>query len=404
MEKTVIVGGSHAAIGLAARLRTLDPEAEITIISSDPEIPYHRPPLSKAYMSGKSTLDQILLRPESWFEDNRIILKRGEFAAAIDRRGKTVSLSGGEAISYDHLVLATGARPRRLPEEIGGHLPNVYTMRDLADANLLMKEMKEGRRLVVIGGGYIGLEAASEARKKGVEVTVLEAAERILRRVAAAQTADDIRALHQAHGVTIIENVKISRITQDDGLANGVAVEGGEVIPADFILTGIGVFPDTALAANAGLLVDNGIVVDEYLRTEDPAIFAAGDCAAFPYKDNRIRLESVQNANDQGALVAANIAGQNLAYRPVPWFWSDQYDLKLQIAGLNTGYDAVLTRAGPREGAHSHFYFRGDELLAADCLNDAATYMLTRKILESGKNLTKAQVANPDFVLKSALT
>jgi 3-phenylpropionate/trans-cinnamate dioxygenase ferredoxin reductase subunit len=403
MTKTVIIGGSHAAIALAARLRQLDADADITVVSAENEYPYQRPPLSKAYMSGKSSFEQILLRPENWYADNHIGLLRGEAIGAIDRGNKTVSMRDGRTLSYDHLVLTTGARARRLPQEVGGQLPNVYVMRDIGDANHLMAEMKQGRRLVVIGGGYIGLEAASEARKKGVEVTVLEAADRILKRVAAEETASDIRALHRSHGVTIRENVKLDRIVDDQGHATGVQLESGEILPADFIITGIGVAPNTTLASDCGLAVDNGIVVDAGLRTEDPAIFAAGDCATFPYQGRCIRLESVQNANDQGALIAANITGQSLQYAPVPWFWSDQYDMKLQIAGLNSGYDDVITRAGPREGAHSHFYFQGGTLLAADCLNDAATYMLTRKILETGKTLTKAQVADPAFVLKSVL-
>ena len=401
--KTVIIGGSHAALSLAAQLRHLSPEAEITIVSADREVPYQRPPLSKGYMSGKVTFDQVVLRPEDWYAPNRIELLRDARAEAIDRHARTVVLADGRKIAYDKLVFATGALPRRLPAEIGGHLPNVYVMRDHGDALKLMERMKEGARLVVIGGGYIGLEAASEAAKKGASVTVIEAADRILKRVACPETADDIKVLHEAHGVRILEGAQIHEIHEKNGVADGVILADDTVIPADFIITGIGVNPDITLAGTAGLTCDNGIVVNERLETSDPNIYAIGDCAAFPYHSRMIRLESVQNANDMGITAAHNILGEGKAYNPVPWFWSDQFELKLQIAGLNTGYDQVVTRKGLREGAKSHFYFRDGTFLAADCLNDGAAYMMARKILEGGKMLTPMQVADESFNLKSLL-
>lgn len=401
--KVLIIGGSHAALSVAAELRHLSAEAGITIVSADPELPYQRPPLSKGYMSGKVSFDQVLLRPGDWYAANRIELLRDARAEAVDRSDHVVTLADGRRIAYDRLVFATGARPRRLPAEIGGHLPNVHVMRDHADALALMARMRDGARLVVIGGGYIGLEAASEAAKKGVSVTVIEAADRILKRVACAETAADIRALHEAHGVRILENAQIHEIHETNGVADGVILADGTVIPADFIITGIGVYPDIALAETAGLGTDNGIVVNERLETSDPAIHAIGDCAAFPYHGRMIRLESVQNANDMGIVAARNILGEGRAYRPVPWFWSDQFELKLQIAGLNAGYDQVVTRRGTREGARSHFYFRDGTFLAADCLNDGAAYMMARKILEGGKMLTPLQVADETFSLKSLL-
>lgn len=401
--KTLVIGGSHAALALAAELRKLAADAEIAIVSADPELPYQRPPLSKAYMSNKVTFEQILFRPADWYDANRIALRSGLRVDLIDRERKMASLSNGEVLAYDHLVFATGARPRRLPAAIGGTLPNVFVMRDLSDAHALMERMKEGARLVVIGGGYIGLEAASEAAKKGVTVTVIEAADRILKRVACEETADDVRSLHHAHGVRIFENASLVKIVERGGQASGVELTDGSIIAADFVVTGIGVMPDTALAEACGLDVSNGVVVDAHLRTSDPAIFAIGDCVSFPYKGMMIRLESVQNANDMGIVAAQNIVGAEAAYKPVPWFWSDQFELKLQIAGLNMGYDHVVTRPGAREGAKSHFYFRGDEFLAADCLNDGATYMIARRVLEGGKTLTRAMVEDHSFVLKSLL-
>ena len=399
--KIVIIGGSHAGLSVAAELRHLSPDAGIAIVSADAEPPYQRPPLSKGYMSGKVSFEQVLLRPEDWYAPNRIDLLKGVAVEAVDRTDRIVTLADGRKLAYDRLVFATGSKPRRLPAEIGGHLPNVHVMRDHGDALRLMERMREGARLVVIGGGYIGLEAASEAAKKGVSVTVIEAADRILKRVACAETADDIRALHKAHGVTILENAQIHEIHERNGIADGVILADDTVIPADFIITGIGVYADTALAETAGLSYNNGIVVNERLETSDPSIYAIGDCAAFPYHGRTIRLESVQNANDMGIVAAHNILGAERAYRPVPWFWSDQFELKLQIAGLNTGYDQVITRKGLREGAKSHFYFRDGTFLAADCLNDGAAYMMARKILESGKMLTPMQVADPGFDLKS---
>ena len=401
--KTVIIGGSHAAVSLAAQLRHLSPEAEITIVSADREVPYQRPPLSKGYMSGKVTFDQVVLRPEDWYGPNHIELLRDARAEAVDRHARIVTLADGRKVSYDKLVFATGALPRRLPSEIGGHLPNVYVMRDHGDALKLMERMKEGAKLVVIGGGYIGLEAASEAAKKGVSVTVIEAADRILKRVACPETATDIKALHEAHGVKILEGAQLHEIHEKNGLADGVILADDTVIPADFIVTGIGVNPDIALAGTSGLTCDNGIVVNERLETSDAAIYAIGDCASFPYHGRMIRLESVQNANDMGIAAAHNILGEGKAYRPVPWFWSDQFELKLQIAGLNTGYDQIVTRKGLREGAKSHFYFRDGTFLAADCLNDGAAYMMARKILEGGKMLTPLQVGDPNFNMKSLL-
>ena len=399
----VVMGGSHAAIGFAAELRKHDTESRLVIISADHSLPYHRPPLSKAYMSGKSTLDQILLRPGDWYETNQIELKLGMRVAAIIREDRHVLLTDGEKISYDRLVIATGADPRRLPEEMGGLLENVHVMRDLSDADRLMAEMADGRRLVVIGGGYIGLEAASEAAKRGVSVTVIEAADRILKRVASKETADDVRELHRAHGVDIRENTALARIVGENGKATGVELSTGEVLPADFVITGIGVTPNVLIPETAGLTISNGISVDEHLQTSDPDIFAIGDCACFEFHGRPTRLESVQNANDMGVVAAQNVLGGNAVYRPVPWFWSDQFDLKLQIAGLNTGYDTVISRPGARPGAKSHFYFKGDTFLAADCLNDGATYMICRRLLEAGKGPSPEQVRDPQFVLKSLL-
>lgn len=403
MSHTVIIGGSHAGVAAAAELRKLDADMEITLVCAEDQIPYQRPPLSKAYMSGEMSLERLRLRPAEWYAENRIALKLGVAATSIDRATRFVHLSSGDGLSYDALLLATGAQARRLPAEIGGDLPNVRVMRTLDDADGLMAVMKPGQKLVVIGGGYIGLEAAAEAAKKGLDVTVVEAAERILKRVACEETADAFRALHAAHGVTIMENTQIERLVESGGVATAVRLANGEELPLDIAIVGIGVAPDVAIAEAAGLAVAVGIVVDDHCRTSDPAILAAGDCTVLPFDNMPTRLESVQNANDQAIAAALNICGTDTVYAPHPWFWSDQYDMKLQIAGLNRGYDAVIVRPGKREGSVSHFYFRHERMIAVDCMNDAATYAVCRKLLEGGATITPAQIADEAFDLRAAM-
>jgi 3-phenylpropionate/trans-cinnamate dioxygenase ferredoxin reductase component len=403
MTHTLIIGGSHAGVAAAADLRKHDAEMEITLVCAENELPYQRPPLSKAYMSGEMSLERLRLRPAEWYTDNRIELKLGAAATAIDRDAKFVHLSAGDGLSYDALVLATGACARRLPAEIGGDLANVHVMRTLEDADGLMAVMKPGKKLVVIGGGYIGLEAAAEAAKKGLDVTVIEATERILRRVACRETADAFRALHQSHGVTILEDTQIERLIESGGAATAVRLANGEELPLDLAIVGIGIAPNVGIAEAAGLEVAVGVVVDDHGRTSDPAIFAAGDCTILPFHNMPTRLESVQNAHDQATAVAANICGIDTVYDPHPWFWSDQYDMKLQIAGLNRGYDAVVVRPGKREGAVSHFYFKQGRFIAVDCLNDAATYAMSRKLLEGGATITPEQIADEEFDLRATM-
>jgi 3-phenylpropionate/trans-cinnamate dioxygenase ferredoxin reductase subunit len=403
-DQIIIVGGSHAAISVADNLRKQSFDGPIKIINAEDELPYQRPPLSKAYMSGDMTLDRLHLRPAEWYADNNIDLVLSTRATAIHRDTKQLEIEGGALIAYDKLVLATGASARKLPAAIGGELDNVHVMRDLRDANILMEKMTAGKKLVVIGGGYIGLEAAAEASKKGLSVTVLEAAPRILQRVASPETADAFRALHEKHGVKVLENVVLKHIKDNgNGACAGVVLEDDTIIDADIIITGIGILPNMELAVAAELKTGLGIIVDEYGRTSDADIYACGDVTVLPFEGQPTRLESVQNAHDQGAIVASNIAGANEAYHPEPWFWSDQYDMKLQIAGLNRGYDNVVIRQGKREGSVSHFYFSGDKFIAVDCMNDAATYAMSKRILASNAQLTIEMVLDQEFALKSLL-
>ncbi len=383
----VILGGGQAAASMAAKLRALGYVGPVTVIGEEPLAPYQRPPLSKAYLLGQMPVERLTLRAEDWWAANDIALLTGVHVEAIDRAAKVLR-SGTEVIGYDQLALCTGAMPRRLPAAIGGDLPGVHVVRSLADVDEMAGEFTPGRHLVVVGGGYIGLEAAAVARKLGLEVTLIEAAPRILGRVACAETAAAVRALHTAQGVTILEGTGLKRLTGET-CVTGVELADGRTLPADFVITGIGVTPETALAQAAGLSCENGIAADAQGRTSDPAIWTAGDCASFPGPDGRMRLESVGNAIDMAELVAENMLGAGKSYVPKPWFWSDQYDAKLQIAGLNTGYDRVITRRGEGE---SFWYFRGPRLIAVDALNDARAYMVGKRLIEGGSAVTPEQI------------
>lgn len=382
--RIVILGAGQAAASMAARLRLKGHEGPITIIGGEPFAPYQRPPLSKAYLLNEMGLDRLVLRGDDWWQEQGITLRLGEKATAIDPAARIVTTDRGR-IEYDCLALTLGAAPRRLPAEMGGHLAGVHVIRELADVDRLAPHMLPERRMIVIGGGYIGLEAAAVARKLGLKVTLIEAAPRILGRVAAAETAAMIRELHRSHGVEILEDTGIKRITGTDN-ATGVLLKDGRELAADLIVTGIGVTPEASLAADAGLTVENGVAVDEHGRTSDPHIWAAGDCASFPHYGGRLRLESVGNAIDMAEAVADNILGAERPYHPKPWFWSDQFDAKLQIAGLGAGYDHIVTRAGHNLHSGSVWYFRGDRLLAVDALNDARAYMIGKRLIEAGRS------------------
>lgn len=395
----VVVGAGQAGASLVAKLRGLEYAGPITLIGAEPVAPYQRPPLSKKYLLGEMTQERLLLRPESWYEDLNITCRFATDVAAIDRAGQAVVLVGGERLPYDQLALTTGSTPRRLPGAVGGGVGGVYTVRALADIDRMAPEFAEGRRVLIVGGGYIGLEAAAVARMRGLEVTVIEMADRILQRVAAPATSDYIRALHEAHGVTIREGIGLERLEGDDRVT-AAHLSDGSRLEIDFAIVGIGIVPNVALAEAAGLTLDNGIAVDACSRTSDPAIFAAGDCASFPYRSSRIRLESVPNAIDQAENAAINLLGGDAPYIAKPWFWSDQYDVKLQIAGLNTGWDACIVRPGPKDGAQSNWYFAGDQLLAVDAMNDARSYMVGKRVIEAGGTLAKADVADPAVTLR----
>ncbi|MBM3614275.1 MAG: pyridine nucleotide-disulfide oxidoreductase [Alphaproteobacteria bacterium] len=401
MAHVVVVGAGQAGSAVVAKLRGLGFDGQITFVGEEPSPPYQRPPLSKAYLLGEMEEERLLLRSNAFYAEQNITLRLSAKVASIDRTAKTLTV-GDETLSYDHLVLTTGSTPRRLPAAIGGDLAGVYTVRTLADVDAMRAEFAPGRRVVIVGGGYIGLEAAAVARKLGLEVTVLEMAPRILQRVAAPETSDYIRALHQSHGVTILESTGLDRLL-GTGHVSGVRLRDGRELPADFVIAGVGILPGQALAEAAGLEIENGIKTDAHGRTSDPFIWSAGDCASFPYKGGRIRLESVGNAIDQAEVVAENILGAGKDYIAKPWFWSDQYACKLQIAGLNTGYDNIVTRGPEGEGV-SFWYYQGDTLLAVDAMNDPRGYMVGKRLIEAGKSPAKAKIADLSVPLKDLLS
>ena len=400
MSDVVVIGAGQAGAALVARLRAGGHAGKITLIGAEPAPPYQRPPLSKAYLMGQMEAERLWLRSPEFYVDQDITLRLGQPVTAIDPAARTVTV-GGETIPYDQLALTTGSAPRRLPAAIGGDMQGVYTVRTLADVDAMKAEFAPGRRLVIVGGGYIGLEAAAVAAKLGLDVTVLEMAPRILQRVAAPETSDYFRALHAAHGVKILESTGLDRLLGDTRVT-GARLASGAEIPADFVIVGVGIIPGTALAEAAGLAIENGIKTDEHGRTSDPHIWSAGDCASFPWKGGRLRLESVGNAIEQAEVVADNIMGAATPYTAHPWFWSDQYDTKLQIAGLNTGYDRIVTR-GPEGEAVSFWYYRDDTLLAVDAMNDPRAYMVGKRLIEMGKSPDPAAIADPATQLKALL-
>ncbi|MHA7970418.1 NAD(P)/FAD-dependent oxidoreductase [Rhizobium sp. CAU 1783] len=401
--RLVIIGAGQAAFALAAKLRGLKDMRPITILGAEDCLPYQRPPLSKKYLLGEMSFDRLLFRPEAWYADNSVEIRLSTPVEEIDRAAKEVVLFDGSRLGYETLTIATGATPRCLPDAIGGALDGVYTVRNKADADRLATEMTPGRRLLIVGGGYIGLEAAAVARHLGLEVTVIEMADRILARVAAKETADAMREIHSAHGVVIREKTGLAALIGENGRVVAAELSDGTRMDVDIVIAGIGVVANDGIAARAGIETANGILVDAMARTSDPAIFAMGDCAVFEWKGQRIRLESVQNAVDQAEAAAAVMAGGDQPYRPKPWFWSDQYDVKLQIAGFNLGYDETILRPGGRENSLSIWYYSKGEFIAVDAINDAKAYVTGKKLLELGRNAPRNVIADPGSDLKALL-
>ena len=399
-ESIVVVGAGQAGSTLVQTLRAEGHDGPVTLIGDEPDPPYQRPPLSKKYLLGELSAERLHLKPEAFYREQDIRLVTGSAVRAIDRAARTVSVEGAE-IPYDALALTTGAIPRRLPAAVGGDLPGVHVIRTRAHVDAMAPELAAAQRVLIVGGGYIGLEAAAVAAQLGRSVTLVELAPRILNRVACAGTAAFLRDLHRGHGVDIREGTGLERLEAGPyGRVAAALLADGTRLETDLVIAGIGIVPDTRLAEAAGLELDNGIAVDGRCRSSDPTIFAAGDCASFPWAGGRIRLESVQNAIDQAAHAARAMLGAEAAYRPLPWFWSDQYEARLQIAGLGTGADRIVERPGHREGGRSFWYFRGPVLLAVDAVSDPRAYMQGKRWIEAGVSPDPEALADPSRELK----
>ncbi|CTQ48920.1 NAD(P)/FAD-dependent oxidoreductase [Jannaschia donghaensis] len=398
MDHIAVIGAGQAGATLVETLRKRGYDGRLTLWGSEDVLPYQRPPLSKAYLLGEMERTRLHLRPRTFYDDHDVELRLGTPITALDTGTRTLMHRGGSD-TFDAAILATGSTPNALPDRCTGGLLGTHVIRTLADIDALRPQMTPGRRMLVVGGGYIGLEAAAVARKIGLDVVLVELNVRLLNRVACKPTADWFRALHRDHGVDIREGVGLDTLL-GDGRIEAARLTDGTEIAVDIVIAGIGAHPETALAEAAGLTLDNGIAVDARGRTSAPGIWAAGDCASFPVGNGRVRLESVPNAIDMAEVVARNVLGGTEAYVPRPWFWSDQYDVKLQIAGLNAGFDDIVVRDGD---GRSHWYYNGDRLLAVDAMNDPRAYMVGKRLIEAGRSPAKSAVADGATPIKSLM-
>ena len=398
-----IIGAGHAGFQVAASLRQLGFGEPIYLINDEGHLPYQRPPLSKAYLKGTGGPDTLMFRPQKFYTDQNIelISDRG---VAIDRAARKLKLASGAVLDYGHLVLATGAR-NRLLDIPNANLPDVRYLRILDDSEDLRRRLASSKHVVVIGAGFIGLEFAATARIKGLEVDVLELASRVMARAVTAEISEYFQERHAAAGVRIHLGVQATAIEASGDKVTGVSLSDGRHIPADLVVVGVGVLPNVELAAEAGLPVASGIIVNERLLTADPNISAIGDCALFasPRFGGSLRLESVQNATDHARCVAARLTGDDKVYDGHPWFWSDQGDDKLQIAGLTTGYDRVVVRGDPAQKAFSAFCYRAGKLVGIESVNRAGDHMFGRRLLPMDRSIEPEQAADHSFDLKRAL-
>jgi len=400
----VIVGAGHAGFQLAASLRQNGFGERIALINDEGHLPYQRPPLSKAYLKGSGGPDSLMFRPEKFYHDQKVELI-ADRAVSIDRAARKVALASGARLDYGHLVLATGAR-NRLLDVPNANLEAVRYLRTLDESEALRHRIAAGQRVVVVGAGFIGLEFAATARAKGLEVDVIELGVRVMARAVTAEISEHFQLRHTAAGIRIHLGVQVTAIESDGDKVTGVSLSDGRHIPADLVVVGVGVLPNVELAAEAGLQVASGIIVNDHLLTADENISAIGDCAL--YVSHRfggsLRLESVQNATDHARCVAARLTGKDEVYDGMPWFWSDQGPDKLQMVGLTTGYDRVVVRGDREQGAFSAFCYKSGQLVGIESVNRAGDHMFGRRLLGADRSITPEQAADAGFDLKSALT
>lgn len=400
-ESVVIVGGGQAAAQACASLRLFGFSGSITLIGEEAALPYQRPPLSKAYMKGELAEERLYFKPAAWYEDQNIDTVLSVRATQIDRSAQTVALEHGGSVAYDALIIATGSRPRALPVE-GADLDGVFDLRDLADVERIRPRMIAGSKLVIVGAGYIGLEAAAVARQMGLDVTVLEMEERVLARVTSPIMSKFFDEEHTRQGAEIRTGARLASLQGADGKVTNATLADGTELDADIVLVGIGILPNVELAQEAGIACSNGILTDRDARTNDPRVFAAGDCAArqLVHYGRKGRLESVHNAIEQGKLAAAAIMGKPRPTEDCPWFWSDQYDLKLQIAGLSQGYDETVVRGDPAERKFAVFYLQNGKLIAVDAINSPPEFLASKKMIMTGARLAPATLSDTSQSMK----
>ncbi|MDP8985334.1 MAG: FAD-dependent oxidoreductase [Pseudomonadota bacterium] len=399
----LIIGGGQAGAQAIDTLRREGFDGRLILVSDEPALPYQRPPLSKKFLSGELAADRLPFRHQSFYDDHRIELKLGVRATRLDPATRRVSLSNGEDVLYDRLLLCLGAVSRRLTCP-GADLPGVHYLRCIADVPPIRQGLTPGARVVIIGGGYIGLETAATARNMGCAVTVLEMADRLMNRVVASNVSEYFAHEHRAQGIKIVCNTRVVRL-EGESRAQRVVCADGSSHEADILVVGVGAMANTQLAAEAGLSCENGVLVDQYCRTSDPAIYAAGDCTNHPSPrfDMRVRLESVDNAFEQAKTAALNVLGKPTAHDRVPWFWSDQFDNKLLIVGLSQGHDQQVTRGDPATRAFTVCYLKGGELLAVEAVNHSKDYMAARKLIADRACPNIDKLADPQVALKDSL-
>jgi 3-phenylpropionate/trans-cinnamate dioxygenase ferredoxin reductase subunit len=399
----LIIGGGQAGAQAVDTLRREGFTGRLVLVSDEPYLPYQRPPLSKKFLSGELAADRLPFRHQSFYDEHRVELKLGIRATRLDPAARRVALASGEEVIYDRLLLCLGAASRQLTCP-GTDLPGVHYLRGIADVPTIQAGLKQGARAVIIGGGYIGLEAAATARRMGCAVTVLEMADRVMNRVVAANVSEYFAHEHRTQGVKLVCNTRVVRLEGDTQVERVVCADGS-TYDADLLIVGVGAVANMQLAADAGLACENGIVVDEYCRTSDPAIYAAGDCTYHPSLrfDMRVRLESVDNAFEQAKAAALNILERPTVHDRVPWFWSDQFDNKLLIVGLSQGHDQQVTRGDPATRSFTVCYLKGGELLAVEAINHSRDYMAARKLIADRARPDVNKLADPLVALKDAV-
>jgi 3-phenylpropionate/trans-cinnamate dioxygenase ferredoxin reductase subunit len=399
-DKIVIAGAGHAAGQLLGSLKQQKFAGQIVLIGDEPYLPYQRPPLSKKFLSGDMPAERLYVKPASFYEDPQIELKLETLVSDIDRANKTVTTNDGENITYDKLILALGAKVRRLPIE-GTDLEGVHYLRGIADVQAIRADMQNKKNAVIIGAGYIGLEVAAVLRQQGLGVTVVEMADRVMSRVVSPEISDFYQIQHTEQGVKLRLSTGIVALHGDRKI-DSVETADGEQIEADFVVIGVGVEPNTELAAQAGLAVDDGIVVNDQCQTSDSDIYAVGDCTTHPNAiyDRQLRLESVHNALEQAKTAVSNICGHETHYAQVPWFWSDQYDLKLQIAGLSSGYDDVVIRGNPADGSFACMYLKDGRLIAADAVNSPREFVQSKALIAAKTPVDREKLGDVNTEIK----